>query len=110
MLILIAALTLAAGTPQVPADAPLVCRKVTTPDSGPKPFEMCLTAEQWAAKKIADAKDPNRKVCRYEEAPGTRLKSFKVCQTAAEWENQRQIERQAIERIQGTSCVGGAGC
>jgi len=33
-----------------------------------------------------------------------------VCLTAAEWENQRQLERRDVERMQSLSCVPGAGC
>jgi hypothetical protein len=115
MLETIALLAIAAASPGNPTaqagpGAPLLCRKVTSPNSGKKPFDMCLTEEQWAAKKKADARDANRMVCRYEEAMGTRFKSFKICMTAAEWENQRLQQRQQIDRIQGASCVGGAGC
>lgn len=87
-----------------------ICRQVVDPQPGAKPYELCLTTAEWDAKKKADAKNPNRIVCRYQEAPGSRFKSYKVCMTAAEWENQRQLERQAIERIQSGVCVPGAGC
>ncbi len=89
---------------------PKVCKHVVSAEKGAKPYELCLTKAEWEAKKRADAKNPNRMVCRYEEAPGTRFKSNKICMTAAEWENQRQLERQQIDHIQRSTCVGGAGC
>lgn len=118
--VIVACLASAAGSqvPQQGASAPpqpqpaerKICRTVVASDPGAKPYELCMTKVEWAAKEAADAKNPNRKVCRYSAAPGSRFKSYKVCMTAAEWENQRQLERQAIERIQSGTCVVGAGC
>lgn len=114
--LLAATILIGAGTPAPvalpPKAAPAgtVCKFVVASTPGAKPYEMCLTPQQWAAKKKADAKDPNRIVCRYEEASATRFKSHKICMTAAEWENQRQLERQGIDAIQRSTCVPGAGC
>jgi hypothetical protein len=88
----------------------LVCKKVVSAEPGAKPVPMCLTKAQWTAKKLADAKDPNRIVCRYEQNSRSKFDSFKICMSAVEWENQRLIERQAVERIQNGVCVAGAGC
>ncbi|MFL6728940.1 MAG: hypothetical protein ACJ8E3_06645 [Sphingomicrobium sp.] len=93
-----------------PEAQPTVCKKVVGNTPGSKPYDLCLTKAEWDAKKIADAKDANRIVCHYEEQPGTRFRSSKVCMTAAEWWNQRQMERQAVERAQAQSCVRGGGC
>ena len=98
-------------TTENPATAePVICKKVVTAEPGTKPFDMCMTKAQWAAKKKADAKDPNRIVCKYEDSTGNRLKAYKICMTAAEWWNQRQRERANIERIQNGVCVKGGGC
>lgn len=89
---------------------PVVCKYVVAAEDGAKPYRMCMSKAEWAAKKLSDAKDPNRKVCRYEQASGTRFRSHKICMTAAEWENQRQLERQAIDNLQRKTCVHGGGC
>ena len=98
---------------QAAADAPnlsKICKKVVDATPGSKPFDLCLTKAEWDAKKVADAKDPNRMVCHYEEQIGTRFRSNKVCMTAMEWENARQADRREVERIQMQTCVPGAGC
>jgi hypothetical protein len=77
-----------------------VCKTVVSAEPGAKPQQLCMTRAEWDAKKIADAKDPNRIVCRYEEVPGSRFRSQKICQPASEWANQRQLQRQEIERVQ----------
>lgn len=109
----------AASSAQAPAatqpdagrqSSPVVCKYVVSADEGAKPYKMCMTRAEWSAKKKADAKDPNRKICRYEQASGTRFRSHKICMTSAEWENQRQLERQAIDKMQATTCVHGGGC
>jgi hypothetical protein len=97
------------ASPAAP-DQPKLCKMVVGPEPGAKPHEMCMTKAEWEAKKIADAKDPNRMVCRYEEESGTRFRSTKVCMTAAEWDNERLRQRQEVERIQMQTCVPGAGC
>jgi hypothetical protein len=98
------------GSSPAPSDQPKICKTVVGQERGSKPYEMCMTKAEWEAKKIADAKDPNRIVCHYEEESGTRFRSAKVCMTAAEWWNARQAERQNIERMQSQSCVPGGGC
>ena len=62
------------------------------------------------SKKPAAKYDPNRIDCRTIEHTGSRFKRYRVCMTVAEWENSRQRDRQAVERIQSSTCVGGAGC
>jgi hypothetical protein len=69
-----------------------------------------MTKAEWEAKKIADAKDPNRMVCQYIEQSGARFRSAKVCMTAMEWQRQRYADRDAIDHIQRQSCVPGGGC
>lgn len=69
-----------------------------------------MTKSQWTAKKLADAKDPLRIVCRYEQNSRSKFESFKICMSAVEWVNQRQLEREHVERIQSGVCVRGAGC
>lgn len=94
-----------------PAAVPAkTCKYVVSAEPGAKPYQMCMTKAEWAAKAAADAKDANRMVCRYEEVPGTRFRGRKICMTAAEWTNQRFEERQAIERIQSSTCKAGSGC
>ena len=98
------------GAAQATGPEQQICRHVVSNERGAKPYELCMTKAVWDAKKAADAKDPNRKVCRYQEASVSRFKSYKVCMTEVDWENQRQVERQAVERIQSSTCVRGAGC
>ena len=105
-----AAFAVPAQSPGTAPEQPRICKKVVESKIGSKPFDLCMTKAEWDAKKIADAKDPNRMVCRYEEQSGTRFRSTKVCMTAAEWWNQRQRDRQEVERIQMQTCVQGAGC
>ena len=87
-----------------------VCKMVASDKPNTKPFELCMTKAEWDAKAIADARDANRIVCHYEDEPGTRLRSRKICQPASAWNEQRQSEREAVERIQAQTCVPGAGC
>ena len=87
-----------------------VCKHVVSIEPGTKPYRVCMTKAEWKVMEAADAKNPNRIVCRYIEHSGSKFKSYKVCMTAAEWENSRQRDRQAIERIQSSTCVAGAGC
>ena len=98
------------GAAVVPTDQPQVCKTVVSAEIGSKPFKLCLTAAEWKARKIAEAKNVNRMVCRYQEQPGTRFRSYKICLPQSEWDNQRLRERQAIDQIQMRSCVPGAGC
>jgi hypothetical protein len=41
---------------------------------------------------------------------GATFDSFKTCIVAVEWANQRQLEREHLERIQNGVRVPGAGC
>ena len=52
---------------------------------------------QQAAKPV---KDPNEIVCEKQQEIGSRLASARVCKTRAEWAEERQQERQNIEKIQ----------
>jgi hypothetical protein len=99
-----------AGTSPVQPDQPKICKSVVSAEPGAKPYQMCMTRAEWEAKKIADAKDPNRMVCQYIEESGTRFRSAKVCMTAMEWQRQRTADREAIDQIQRQSCVPGGGC
>jgi hypothetical protein len=99
------------SAPQAPTTDELkICKSVVSAEPGARPYQLCMTKGEWEAKKIADAKDPNRMVCQYIEESGTRFRSAKVCMTAMEWENQRHADREAIEQIQRQSCVPGGGC
>ena len=98
------------GGAVVPQDQRQVSKTVVSAEVGSKPYQMCLTAAEWKARKVAESKNPNRMVCRYQEQPGTRFRSYKICLPQSEWDNQRLRERQAIEQIQMRSCVPGAGC
>lgn len=110
---LIAASMLSANTPSAaaqPGADKVVCKHVVSADSGARPVKMCATRTEWAAREAADAKNPNRVVCKYERDGASRFKSYKVCMSASEWENQRQLERQQVDRIQMSTCHPGAGC
>ena len=109
----VSALVLAAVTGQpcraAQADAqeqspdPVKCEYVVSADPGSKPTKLCMTQNQWAAKKKQDAADPNRIICHYEEQPGTRFASNKICMSAAQWADRRLQDRQDVERIQQES-------
>lgn len=92
------------------ATVPKICQYVVSAEPGTKPYQLCLTRAEWDAKKLADAKDANRMICHYEETPGTRLRSQKTCMTAGEWAEQRRLEREAVDKLQQSVCVPGAGC
>jgi hypothetical protein len=76
------------------------CEYVVTAEPGAKPTRLCMTESQWAAKKKADAADPNRIVCHYEEEIGTRFASRKICMSQAQWADRLLQDRQDVERIQ----------
>lgn len=86
------------------------CRFVVAAEPGAVPYKLCMTRAEWAAKTAADSKDANRLVCHYEEAMGTRFKSYKLCMPASAWDARRMADREAIERIQRSVCIYGAGC
>lgn len=102
--------TVPSSTAPAADPVPKVCQYVVSAEPGTKPYQLCLTRDEWTAKKLADSKDANRQVCHYEETPGTRLRSRKICMTATEWAEQRRLEREAVEKIQQSVCVAGAGC
>lgn len=54
--------------------------------------------------------DPNEVICRKEPVVGSRLQMSKTCMTRAQWAEQRQQDRQAIERVQAGSCQRQGGC
>ena len=54
--------------------------------------------------------DPNEVVCKKEDVLGSRLQSRKICRTRAEWAEQRQLDRQNVERSQTNTCQRQAGC
>ena len=54
--------------------------------------------------------DANRIDCRMVEHTGSRFKRYRVCMTVTEWENNKQRDRQTLERIQSSTCVRGGGC
>ncbi len=57
------------------------------------------TAPARAAAPAA-SKDPNRIICERQEEIGTRLGGKKVCKTAAQWDEERQQEREALDKFQ----------
>jgi hypothetical protein len=93
-----------------PGEAPKICKMVVNAEANAKPYSQCMTKAEWAARQLAEAKDPNRLICHYEEQPGTRFRTNKRCMTADEWDKQRLEDRQAIEKIQMQTCVPGGGC
>ena len=62
---------------------------------------------QDGAKKV---RDPNEMICKKEEVLGSRLQSRKVCLTRAQWAEQRQLDRQNVEKSQTNTCQRQAGC
>lgn len=54
--------------------------------------------------------DPNEVICRKEPVLGSRLQTMKTCMTRAQWAEQRQLDRQNIERAQVGSCQRQGGC
>lgn len=100
---------LTAETPAAAA-SDTVCKYVVSAERGSKPFQMCMTKAQWAAKAERDAEDANRIVCRYEEVSGSRLKARKICQPASQWAEDRDMHRGQVEQMQRGACVPGAGC
>jgi hypothetical protein len=73
---------------------------------------LSLVATSALAQEGAKAKgrDPNQIVCKKEEVLGSRLQTRKVCMTRAEWAEQRQLDRQNVERSQTNTCQRQAGC
>ena len=58
------------------------------------------TAASATGAQASKAKDPNRIICYKEETIGTRIGARKVCKTALEWQQQRQEQRESLEKIQ----------
>lgn len=56
------------------------------------------------------AKDPNERICQTERVLGSRLATRRVCATRAEWEENRRLDREAIDQSQRSPCVKRAGC
>jgi hypothetical protein len=73
---------------------------------------LSLVATSAIAQEAAKPKgrDPNQIVCKKEEVLGSRLQTRKVCMTRAEWAEQRQLDRQNVERSQTNTCQRQAGC
>ncbi len=71
-----------------------------------------LVATSAAAQEDGKRKgrDLNEVVCKKEEVLGSRLQSRKVCMTRAQWAEQRQLDRQNVERSQTNTCQRQAGC
>ncbi|TGX52736.1 hypothetical protein E5A73_13920 [Sphingomonas gei] len=65
------------------------------------------TAQEGSKRK---GRDLNEVVCKKEDVLGSRLQSRKVCMTRAEWAEQRQLDRQNVERSQTNTCQRQAGC
>jgi invasion protein IalB len=55
---------------------------------------------QQAASAASKDKDPNRIICERQEEIGSRLGGKKVCKTAAQWDEERQQEREALDKFQ----------
>lgn len=55
---------------------------------------------QPAAPAASKAKDPDRIICERQEEIGSRLGGKKVCKTAAQWDEERQQERDALDKFQ----------
>lgn len=55
-----------------------------------------------AASQASDqtAADPNEKICESIPTIGSRLAKRRVCATRAEWEEQKRLDRQAVDQIQ----------
>jgi len=84
-------------------DAKIICKYVVAagPSRDNKPYQMCMSNADWAAKEARDSKDANRIVCKYQENPGSPyLKGYKICQPASEWSEQERLAREHIQIIQ----------
>ena len=58
------------------------------------------TAAAQQPAPTAKAKDPDRIICERQEEIGSRLGGKKICKTAAQWDEERQQERDALEKFQ----------
>lgn len=61
---------------------------------------LVLASAAHAADKRGPLKDPNKIICRSDNSTGSRLSQTKQCLTAAQWEEQRQANRNDVEKIQ----------
>ena len=59
-----------------------------------------------AAAEPSKKADPNEIVCEKQEVVGSRLAVKKVCLTRAQWAEQRQLDRQAIDKAQKNPMKG----
>ncbi len=53
-----------------------------------------------AAARAGDRNDPGRVICEKIPVPGSRIASKKVCMTRQQWEEQRQQNRDDLQRFQ----------
>lgn len=99
-----------AASVQGSSDSQKVCQYVVDAGQGKTPYKLCLTKDEWAAKKLADERDANRIVCHYEQDPATRFRSAKVCMPQSAWDEARRLDREAVEGVHRSVCVSGGGC
>lgn len=52
------------------------------------------------AQAPSNAYDPNERICESIPVIGSRLAKKKVCATRAQWEEQKRLDRQAIDQAQ----------
>src|SRR3954451_18560937 len=71
-------------------------------------FEAPTVAPTQAAPGAKNAKDPNRIICERQEELGSRLRGKKICKTAAQWDEERQQEREALDKFQRQNTSTGA--
>lgn len=69
-----------------------------------------VAAENAAPESAKKKADPNEVVCERQQVLGSRLAVRKVCMTRSQWAEQRQANRDLVEKAQLGSCVRQAGC
>ena len=76
-------------------------------------ISFALTMPVLGQNEVRPAKkksDPNEVVCEKQEVLGSRLAVRRVCRTRSEWAEQRQVDRDLVNRTQLGSCMKKSGC
>jgi invasion protein IalB len=68
--------------------------------AAPAAAQNAAPAQSAAPAASTDKNDPNRIICERQEEIGTRLGGKKVCKTKAQWDEERQQERDALDKFQ----------
>ena len=79
--------------------------------AAPAAAQNAVPSQQSAPAAANDKGNPDRIICERQEEIGTRLGGKKVCKTKAQWDEERQQNRDTLDKFQqqNTSIPGNSG-